>query len=274
MQMYGGFFVQKLKIIRGGCMDLGLRGKVAIVTGGAKGIGSGISRVLAQEGVDLCVNYRSDPELCETFTESLAKTHGIKTIAVQGDVGDEEDVKRIYRAAFEAFGKVDILVNNAGYCPTCDIAEMTLELWEQVQRTNMTGPFLMSKELVRHLRERGEGGAIINVASKAGVSSTTEGRVAYNASKAGVIGFTKSLARDVTKDGIRVNAILPGFVRSSRTALRLKEDPNALQSRIARVPLQRLGEPEDMGHMVAMLASEKSMFAVGSIVDMTGGLLL
>jgi NAD(P)-dependent dehydrogenase (short-subunit alcohol dehydrogenase family) len=255
-------------------MDLGLQGKVVIVTGGGEGIGGGISRVFAQEGANVCIDYRSDPAMCEAYAKELSETYGIKAIAVQGDVGVEEDVLRVYRTALDVFGKVDILVNNAGFCPTVDIADTTVELWNSVFRTNMTGTFMMSRELVKHLRSRKSGGAIINVSSKAAVSSSTEGRTAYNASKAAVISFTKTLARDVTKEGIRVNCILPGFVRGSNMEKNLKQNPDAMVSRIARVPLNRLGEPVDMGRMVAMLASDCSMFAIGSIIDMTGGMLL
>ncbi|MBQ9988624.1 MAG: SDR family oxidoreductase [Clostridia bacterium] len=255
-------------------MDLGLKDKVVIITGGAKGIGSGISQVFAKEGARLCVNYRRDEQACLAFIRSLETEFGAQVIGVQGDMGFEEEAQRVFDKTIEAFGQVDVLVNNAGYCPTVDITEMDLATWEEVQRSNLTSMFLLSRLMVRHLRARGAGGAIVNIASKAGVSSTTKGRTAYNSSKAGVIGFTKSLARDVTEDGIRVNAVLPGFVRSSRTALRLQEDPHAMDSRLERVPIHRLGEPEELGNMVAMLASEKTVLAVGSVVDMTGGLLL
>ena len=255
-------------------MDLGLKGKTVIVTGGAKGIGSGICRVFAQEGANVVVNYRSQPERGETFARAIAVQTGAHTVAVQGDVGLEDDVVRIFQTAIDAFGQVDVLVNNAGICPTSNIWEMELSEWEQVQRTNLTGVFLMSRAMVRHLLAREATGAIVNISSKAGVSSTTKGRVGYNSSKAGVIGFTKALARDVTQYGIRVNALLPGFVRNERTETRLRQEPEFMASRMLRVPIGRLGEPEDMGHMVAMLASEQSMFAIGSIVDMTGGLLL
>ena len=255
-------------------MDLGLKGKTVIVTGGAKGIGSGISRVFAQEGANVVINYRSQPAQCEAFAQQIAQQTGAQTIAVQADVGLEAEVAHLFEAAIDAFGQVDILVNNAGISPTIPIWEMELSQWEEIQRTNLTSMFLTSRAMVRHLLSRKAPGSIVNISSKAGVSSTTHGRVGYNSSKAGVIGLTKALARDVTQYGIRVNAVLPGFVRNKFTEMRLREQPEFMAERMRRVPIGRLGEPEDMGHMVAMLASEQSMFAIGSIVDMTGGLLL
>ncbi len=253
-------------------MDLGLSGKVAIVTGGAKGIGAGICRCLVQEGATVVVNTHSNDETSQTFCNELAKAGTV--LPVQGDVSKEDDVFAVFKSAVDTFGRVDILVNNAGITNGYPIADMTLAQWRGVLDTNLTGTFLMCREMVRHCRQSQHGGAIVNILSKAAVSSTTKGRTAYNASKAGGLGFTKALAGEVIGDGIRVNGVLPGFVRNSRTDKMFETDFEAMEIRRKRLPTQQFGMPEDIGVMVAMLASEKCKLAIGSIVDMTGGLLL
>lgn len=253
-------------------MDLGLSGKIAIVTGGAKGIGAGICRCLVQEGAAVVVNTHSNDEESKAFCAELAQAGTI--LPVQGDVSKEEDVETIFQSAVDAFGRVDILVNNAGVTDGYPVDKMTLAQWRRVIDINLTGTFLMCREMVRRCREAQQGGAIVNILSKAAVSSTTKGRTAYNASKAGGMGFTKALAGEVIGDGIRVNGVLPGFVRNSRTDRMFETDFEAMEIRRKRLPTQQFGMPEEIGVMVAMLASEKCKLAIGSIVDMTGGLLL
>lgn len=253
-------------------MDLGLQGKVAIVTGGAKGIGTGICRVLADEGVKVVVNNHSDDEQSRAFCSALAKN--AQVLSVQGDVSREEDVARMFRTAQDAFGPVDILVNNAGVTNGYAVDTMTLTEWQRVMDVNLTGMFLMCREMVRACRAANAPGAIVNVLSKAAVSSTTKERTAYNASKAGGLGFTKALAGEVIGDGIRVNGVLPGFVKNSQTERLLAVDFAGMEARRKRLPTQEFGLPEDIGVMVAMLASPRCKLAIGSIVDMTGGLLL
>ncbi len=255
-------------------MDLGLRGKSVLVTGGAKGIGSGISEVFAQEGANVAVVYHSDAAACEAFAARLAEQYGVHTWAMAADVGVETEVERLFQAAVSEFGSLDILVNNAGYCPTCAIDEMDMQTWEYTLRTNLTGLFLMSRAMVRHLRQTKRPGAIVNILSKAAVSAATPGRTAYNASKAGGVGFTKTLAREVTRYGIRVNGVLPGMVISSKPIEHYGRGKEEFKKRLASIPIGKAGHPFDIANMVAMLASDKSEFAIGSIVDMTGGMLL
>lgn len=255
-------------------MDLGLQGKTALVTGGAKGIGSGISEVFAQEGANVAILYHSDAQACEAFAVRLAEQYGVHTWAMATDVGVEAEVEQAFQAAEQEFGSLDILVNNAGYCPTCAIDEMDLEMWEYTLRTNLTGLFLLSRAMVRHLRQAERPGAIINILSKAAISAATPGRTAYNASKAGGVGFTKTLAREVTGYGIRVNGVLPGMVTSSKPIEHYGRGKEEFAKRLATIPIGKAGRPSDIANMVAMLASDKSEFAIGSIVDMTGGMLL
>lgn len=255
-------------------MDLGLAGKTVIVSGGAKGIGSGICQVFAEEGANVVVNYRSDKEGSEAFTQSLIGQWGCRAVSVQGDVGREEDVARIFDTASEAFGRVDILVNNAGKGFSTNFCDISLAEWNQSLSDNLTGMFLMSREFARRAIPAKQRGWIVNILSKASMTSTTKGRVCYVSNKSGELGLTHALAVDLTGYGIHVNGVMPGFVMASALRRQLEQDPAEFQRRIERVPLKRAGDPRELGNMVAFLASEQCALAVGSIVDMTGGLLL
>ncbi|SBW07802.1 Glucose 1-dehydrogenase [uncultured Eubacteriales bacterium] len=255
-------------------MDLGLKDKTVIVTGGAKGIGSGISEIYAQEGANLVINYHSDQAGAEAFKAALAEKYGVRIVCVQGDVGSEKEAKHIFDAAEGAFGTVDILVNNAGRGHTADFREITLEDWNRCLNDNLTGQFLMSREFARRAIPAKRKGWIVNILSKASVSSTTKGRVCYVANKAGELGLTHAMAVDLTGHGIRVNGVMPGFVMASTMRRQLERNPEDFARRVGRVPIGRPGEPWEIGTMVAFLSSEKCELAVGACVDMTGGLLL
>ncbi len=255
-------------------MNLGHQGKVVIITGGSKGIGAGICEVFAKEGANLVINYHSDPVGAQALIDRLQKEYGCKSVAVKGDVGKEDDVKAIFDAAIGAFGKVDVLVNNAGRGYTIDFREITLEQWNQGLNDNLTGQFLMSREFARRVIPTGKPGWIVNILSKASMTSTTQGRVCYVANKAGEVGLTHAMAVDLTQYGIHVNGVMPGFVMANTLLKQHKEDPAEFQRRVNRVPLKRVGEPWEIGTMVAFLASDQCQLAVGTVVDMTGGLLL
>ncbi|MGI6151034.1 MAG: SDR family NAD(P)-dependent oxidoreductase [Christensenellales bacterium] len=262
-------------------MDLGIQGKTVIVTGGSKGIGSGISRAFALEGANVVVNYRSDPAQAEGFAAKLTAEGPGTAVAIQADVTVEGEVASLFSQAIQRFGSVDMLVNNAGLVDlrTVEIKDMTLEQYEHMVRNNTSSMFLCSREMVRHVLHRGYGGAhIINVLSKASVSSTSPGQMHYVTSKAGCMGFTKSLAAEVTKYGIHVNGIMPGFVRNQLHQKIEQENPEQWAKELEviqrRSPIGRIAEPEDMGWMCVMLASDKTAFAVGACIDLTGGRLL
>lgn len=255
-------------------MDLGHRGKTVIVSGGSKGIGAGICEVFAQEGARLVINYHSNPAPAETLSQKLQSEYGCEVVLVKGDVGCEEDVARIFDAARNAFGQIDILVNNAGRGCSVDFRETTLEQWNQCLNDNLTGQFLMSREFARRVVPTGRKGWIVNVLSKASMTSTTRGRACYVSNKAGELGLTHAMAVDLTELGIHVNGVMPGFVMANTLLQQSKENPAEFQRRVERVPLKRVGAPWEIGTMVAFLASEKCALAVGSVVDLTGGLLL
>lgn len=255
-------------------MDLHLKDKTVIVTGGSKGIGAGIVEVFAQEGANVVINYHSSPEPAEKMVGDFAEKYGVKLIAVKGDVGSEDDVKALFDAAEAAFGTVDVLVNNAGRGGTKLVQDMTLEEWNASLNDNLTGQFLMSREFARRIIPTGKAGSIVNILSKASMTSTTKGRVGYVANKAGEMGLTHALAVDLTEHKIRVNGVMPGFVLAHTLLEQQRNNQEEFQRRINRVPIKRVGQPWEIGTMCAFLASDQCELAVGTVVDMTGGLLL
>jgi NAD(P)-dependent dehydrogenase (short-subunit alcohol dehydrogenase family) len=253
-------------------MDLGLKGKVAIITGGARGIGAGISEVLAEEGATLVIDYRSDPVECEAFTENLAKTYGIRTIAVQADISKPENVERLFATAIEAFGGVDLLVNNAGVMGRSKIEEMPLSEWQRFLDTNLTGMFLMCQKFIQHCLQEKKGGRCVNVLSKSAVSTNSKDNTHYVASKGGALALTRGLANEVTQYGIYFNAIMPGYVESHH-AWHGVLSPEAERKR-QLIPTKTIAQPKEMGYITAFLLSDKASQMAGTIVDVTGGLLL
>ena len=254
-------------------MDLGLQGKVAIVTGGARGIGAGISEVLAQEGANLVIDYRSDPQECESFAERLAQQYGVKTIAVQADISRPEEVEMLYARALEAFGGVDRLVNNAGVMGRSPIEEMPLSEWQRFMDTNLTGMFLMSQKFIQHCLAEKKGGRAVNVLSKSAISTNSTANTHYVASKGGALALTRGLANEVTKHHIYFNAIVPGYVMSHGTAHGRGTSPEAERKRML-IPTQTVAMPIEMGYVTAFLLSDKASQMAGAVVDVTGGLLL
>ena len=225
-------------------MDLQFKGKTAIITGGAKGIGSGITEVFVEEGANVICDYRSDPEYCENFIQGLRdKYPGANIYGVQADVSKPDDVNRIFDFAVEKFGRLDILVNNAGGTAHRQdqlINEIPLTEWNDMINNNMTGMFLMSTEFARRLMAENKCGRI---------------------------------AVDLTDKGIICNGIMPGSVRNQKTAGVPDTDPKR-QERLKRLPMGRFGEPYEFGKMVAFLASEQCQLAVGAVIDFTGGMML
>ncbi len=255
-------------------MNLGHKGKTVIITGGTKGIGSGISEVFAREGANLVINYHSCAEESEAFGNMLAEKYGVRVICVWGDLGNEDDVAHLYDEAEKTFGRPDVLVNNAGRGFTKDFWDISLSDWNQQLNDNLTGQFLMAREFARRVVPKRGRGWIVNILSKASMTSTTKGRVTYVSNKAGEVGLTHSLAVDLTEYGIHVNGVMPGFVMASTMRKQLEQDPEDYKHRVERVPIKRPGTPVEIGNMVAFLASDQCELAVGTVVDMTGGLLL
>ena len=252
-------------------MDLGYKGRTAIVTGGTKGIGSGISEALAQEGANLIIDYRSDVDGSEAFIQGLIDKYGVEAYGIQADVSVAENIPRIFDFAEEKFGGVDVLVNNAGSGLTTMTWDISLEEWNQALANNVTGQFLMCKEFATRNMAKGKGGNIVNLLSKASESTTTKGRACYVTNKHAELGLTRQLAVDLTDKGFIVCGIEPGSVINQMMSKWSEEE---LTARAARCPLGRLTTPIEFGYYVAFLGSTKNLTAIGCGVDATAGMLL
>jgi len=242
-------------------------GKVAVVTGAARGIGQAIARRLAQEGADVVI--------CDLQVEWLAETAGIveglgrKALPLAVDVGDSETVNACINEVVKVFGKVDIMVNNAGITKDTLLVRMSDDDWDAVLRVNLKGTFLFSRAVAKHMMKQ-RSGAIINIASISGVIGTA-GQANYAASKAGVIALTKSTANELASRGVRANAIAPGFISSKMTDA-LSEDVR--KQYLSRIPLGRFGTVEDIANAVVFLASEQSSYMTGQTLHVNGGMVM
>jgi NAD(P)-dependent dehydrogenase (short-subunit alcohol dehydrogenase family) len=254
-------------------MDLGLKGKVALVTGGGTGIGAGICEALAQEGVNVGVNYIVGKDEVVACAASLSKTYGTDCRAFYADVAKAEDLDAMVKELISVYGHIDILVNNAGIWPTENILDMPDKNWEKVIDINLNGPFMLCKRVARHMVDAGIKGSIINLSSKSGITYNTGGHSHYASAKAGIIMMTKTLARELLPYGIRTNAIAPGMVRTPINEDKWT-DPELKKTYEARIPSGRFAQPIEIGYTVAFLASEKSFNIMGTVVDVTGGMLI
>lgn len=252
-------------------MELNLKGKVAIVTGGGSGLGAAISEVLAAEGASVVVNYIVDEANVFKFVDKLNEKYDVKAIPLYGDITSAKDIDNVIARTVDIYGKVDILVNNAGVWPTAYVENMTDEEWERTVRINLTGPFMFSKRVVQHLIQRKSKGKIINIVSQAAFHGSTSGHAHYAAAKGGVVTFTVSLAREVAKYGINVTAVAPGMMR---TPMNKRELAEREEEYIKRIPLGRISDPVEVAYTVAFLASEKSDYITGATIDVTGGMLM
>ncbi len=244
-----------------------LENKVALVTGSSRGVGKAIALALAREGADVVVTYRRRAQAAaETGKEVEAL--GRRALVLQADVARDEDVKRMMAAAVDALGRLDILINNAGSFPMKPFTALGEEDWDKVMALDLKGVFLCCKEALPIMRQQRKG-RIVNVASVAGLVGGI-GLVAYSAAKAGVIGLTKSLAREVAPLGITVNAIAPGIIE---TETALKTFPASALEVYTRyqVPLARLGQPEDVTGLVVFLASDEADYITGQVYAVDGG---
>lgn len=245
-----------------------LSGKFALVTGASKGIGRASALRLAEMGVSVAVNYYSSPESAEETVELLRKT-GVDTFAIKADVGKLDEVSGMVDAVINRFGQIDILVNNAGIIDDDLLVRMSTESWERVIDTNLNGTFYCSKAVIRNMI-RSRWGRIINIGSVVGIRGNI-GQANYSASKAAIMGFTYSLAKEVATRNITVNTITPGYI-NTETVDNLTDKQK--ETIMTWIPMSRFGEVEDIAHMVAFLASDKAKYITGQAISIDGGMAI
>jgi 3-oxoacyl-[acyl-carrier protein] reductase len=252
-------------------MDLNLRNKTALVTGGSRGLGRAICLALAREGSRVAVNYRhARPEALAVVGE-IAARFGTSAVALAADVSQPQEVVQLIDAAEAELGPIDVLVNNAGVWPAARVTDITVEQWDQTMAINLRAPFLTCREVVRRWLAAGRGGRIVNIVSSAAFLGATTGHAHYAASKAGLVTFTVSLAREVASHGIYVNAVAPGMMATDMAREALETN---LQHYLDRIPMQRIAEPEEVADAVVFVASDRAGYTTGATLDVSGGLLM
>ncbi len=250
-------------------MQLGkLDGKTAIVTGASRGIGRAIALQLASEGANVVVNFSGSEQKASQVVEEIQNL-GSQAIAVQANISDGDSVQELMNAAMEQFGSIDILVNNAGITRDNLLMRMKEDEWDDVINTNLKGVFLCTKAVTRQMMKQ-RAGRIINISSIVGVMGNA-GQANYVAAKAGVIGLTKTTARELASRNILVNAIAPGFITTEMTDA-LPEDVK--NSMLAQIPLAKLGNPEDIAKAVVFLASDDASYMTGQTLHIDGGMYM
>lgn len=249
-------------------MDLCLKDKVVLVTGGSKGVGAGICEVFAQEGAKLVIDFRSDRVQGEAFACELMERYGVETIAVQADVSREEGVRYLFEQALARFDTVDVAINNAAtWTKHLPIEEFTVDAYRSASAANVESVMLISRELVRVAKAQGKGAHLLNVLTKSVFWSSSINNSTYVATKGAVTALTRNLAHELGKDGIFVNAIVPGYVWNSTM------DPNSERYKrtLAYIPNRTMATPLEMGYVCAFLCSARASQINGAVVDCSGG---
>lgn len=243
-----------------------LQGQVAIITGASRGIGKATAFALASEGAKIVVNYATNGEAAEAVVNTILAAGG-EAIAIQADVSKAEQVEEMVKTTLDKWGRIDILVNNAGITRDTLLLRMKLEDWQAVIDLNLTGVFLCCKAVSKVMLKQ-KGGVIINVSSVAGQMGNP-GQANYSAAKAGVIGLTKTLAKELASRGIRVNAVAPGFIETDMTSGLQAEEILKL------IPLNRFGKPEEVAGMIRFLAADPaSHYITGQVFNVDGGMVM
>lgn len=242
--------------------------KCALITGATRGIGKQIAITLAKQGYNIALNYRKENEELENTKKEIEKI-GVQVLAVKGDVANFENCENFVKQVIERFGQIDVLVNNAGITKDMLLMRMKQEDFKQVIDTNLVGTFNVTKNVVPYMM-KARSGRIINISSVVGISGNA-GQTNYSASKAGIIGFTKSLAKEIASRNILVNAVAPGFIETNMTDV-LKDD---VKQEIAKnIPLKRMGTTQDVANVVKFLASDDSSYITGQVINVDGGMLM
>ena len=247
-----------------------LEGKKILITGGSRGIGAGVVRVAMEEGADVAFIYNQSADLAKDLAQELTARHpGRRCLAFSCDIADAAAARETIKAVLTELGGIDALVNNAGITRAAVLGRMRREHWDDVIATNLGSMFNVTQPLVlQFVKQRS--GSIINMTSFAGIFGSSA-QTNYAASKGGIIGFTKALAKEVGEYGVRVNAIAPGFIETEMMSLLTDERVTYMKSQIG---LGRFGTPEDVAHLVCFLASDRSSYITGEVIQIDGGLVL
>lgn len=253
-------------------MNLKLKGKTAIVTGGSKGIGAGICSVLAAEGCNLVINYRSNQKDAEEYADEIADKEHVHTTAIRADVSKETEAEALYRQAIDRFGRIDILINNAsgGFVPN-QFQDISAEEWKKGGEGILNPVFYMSREFLKHCLSARKGGHIVNILSKSAILSGSVNNLLYVANKGALVSLTRGMAKEFLPYGIYVNGIIPGYVRTERVHI----EGDERTERVKRLlPTGKFAAPEEIGYVAAILCSPLFRQMIGSLIDCTGGTLI
>ena len=242
------------------------KGKSAIITGGARGIGKQIALTMAESGADIVLVDLLPPAELEASAKDI-EAKGVRCLAIQADAANLDQMTSVANKTVETFGNIHILVNNAGITRDNLAMRMSDQEWDQVINVNLRGTFICTKAVIRQMMKQ-RAGKIVNIASIVGVMGNA-GQANYSASKAGIIGFTKSVAKEVAERNINVNAVAPGFIATAMTD-KLKDDVKAQM--LAQIPLKRFGSVDDVARAVRFLCSEDSSYITGHVIHITGGM--
>ncbi len=242
--------------------------KTALITGATRGIGKAIALELADQGYDIAINYRTANEELEKLKKEI-ETKGVQCVLVYGDVSKFEDCENIVKNVTEKLEKIDVLVNNAGITKDGLILRMKKEEFQQVIDINLTGTFNMTRNVIPYMMKQ-RSGRIINMASVVGITGNA-GQTNYAASKAGIIGFTKSLAKEVASRNILVNAIAPGFIETDMTNVLADQ---VKENILNQIPLKRMGTANEVAKLVKFLSSEDSKYITGQVINVDGGMVM
>ncbi|WZL74810.1 3-oxoacyl-[acyl-carrier-protein] reductase [Clostridiaceae bacterium 35-E11] len=245
-----------------------LSGKTAIITGGSRGIGKAIALKLAELGANVVVNYTSNPQKAEEVVKAV-KNMGRDALALKADVSNSEEVQMFMKEVEKHFDTIDILINNAGITKDTLLMKMKEDDWDQVVAINLKGTYNCTKAVIRKMMKQKEG-KIVNIASVVGIMGNA-GQANYAASKAGIVGFTKSVAKELGSRGINVNAVAPGFIETDMTDALSDEVKENL---MAQIPLKQLGKPEDVANVVGFLCTDAANYITGQVLNVDGGMVM
>ncbi|MDI3540576.1 MAG: 3-oxoacyl-[acyl-carrier protein] reductase [Thermosediminibacterales bacterium] len=245
-----------------------LSGRIAVVTGGSRGIGKAIALELAENGANVVINYSKDSKGAQEVAENI-RNKGIDCLTIKANVSSASEVENMVETIIERYGRIDILVNNAGITRDSLLARMKEKDWDDVIDINLKGVYNCTKSVVKIMMKQ-RWGRVVNISSVVGITGNP-GQTNYSAAKAGIIGFTKSCARELASRGITVNAVAPGFIRTDMTDKLRNEIKKELESKI---PVGRLGKPEDVAHTVLFLVSSKADYITGQVINVDGGMVM